>query len=394
MADMPGRPASEPDGRAGGSGNGSEADSGGWGSPVPAEYGSLRAVRSSDAPPGGAGSGAERTDSTPAAERWGVSSLRRRWSASQPGDRTADGSGRDGPAPTLTSVGDRTPGRDSQDQLTDFERMDGSERMDGAGPASTGRDAAGPGADGSSRVHTDGRGSDGRGSDGRGSDGRGTDGRGSDGRGASAAVAGAAILGRTASSYRAPDGEAPLYEPSGDPFPYEGGSDGPVAADLPTEAIPTVGAGAAINAGPGTGLRPGMGGPSAGGPFGPPGARRRPGRRRSRATIRHVDVLTVLRVSLIFYLVVLVVFVVASLFLWLAADTFGSLPSIEKSVRTLFSLKSFTLHPGTVAFYTGASGLVLAVAGTLWNVLLAFMYNLIADVVGGVRVELESFTKE
>lgn len=130
-------------------------------------------------------------------------------------------------------------------------------------------------------------------------------------------------------------------------------------------------------------------------PVRPAGRRpRRPARVRSRATVRHVDVLTVARVSVVFYLVVIVVFVVASLFLWLAADAFGTLPSIEKSVRSLFSLKSFRLHPGTVALYTAAAGVVIAVAGTLWNILLALVYNLIADVVGGVRVELESFTKE
>jgi hypothetical protein len=121
---------------------------------------------------------------------------------------------------------------------------------------------------------------------------------------------------------------------------------------------------------------------------------RRPARVRSRATIRHLDILTVIRVSVIFWLVVLVAFIVASVLLWTAADAFGSLPSIEKSVRTLFSLKSFTLHPGPVAAYTAAGGSVIAVAGTLATIVCAVIYNLIADVVGGVRVELESFNRD
>ncbi|HWE54645.1 MAG TPA: DUF3566 domain-containing protein [Acidimicrobiales bacterium] len=121
---------------------------------------------------------------------------------------------------------------------------------------------------------------------------------------------------------------------------------------------------------------------------------RRPMRIRSRATIRHIDVLTVLRVSLMFWLVILVAFVVASVLLWVSADAFGVLPSIEKSARTLFSLKTFKLHVSTVAFYTGGVGVVLAIAGTIANVLFALMYNLIADVVGGVRVELESLQTE
>lgn len=121
--------------------------------------------------------------------------------------------------------------------------------------------------------------------------------------------------------------------------------------------------------------------------------RRRPVSRtvspRTRATVRHVHVWTVLRVSVIFWLVMLTAVVVASVLLWIFADAFGSLPSIEKSIRTLFSLKSFKLHPGQVAFYTFLGGLVVSIIGTCATVLFAVIYNLIADVVGGVRVELD-----
>lgn len=116
---------------------------------------------------------------------------------------------------------------------------------------------------------------------------------------------------------------------------------------------------------------------------------RRASRIRNRATIRHVDIAAVAKVSLVFYFIVLLVVVVASVLLWYAADAFGTLNSFEKSIRTLFSLKSFTVHPGTVAMYTAAGGVVLAVAGTIANILMACVYNLISDVVGGVRVELE-----
>ena len=126
--------------------------------------------------------------------------------------------------------------------------------------------------------------------------------------------------------------------------------------------------------------------------------RRRPVRRtvspRSRATVRHIDVLTVLRVSVVFWLVMLSAVVVASVLLWIFADAFGSLPSIEKSIRTLFSLKSFKLHPGQVAYYTFLGGLVVSIVGTCANVLFAVIYNLIADVVGGVRVELDHTARD
>ncbi|MBV9660811.1 MAG: DUF3566 domain-containing protein [Acidimicrobiales bacterium] len=139
--------------------------------------------------------------------------------------------------------------------------------------------------------------------------------------------------------------------------------------------------------------------PAAAAPARPPPARAadRPGRAaapsalatRRDATVRHLDMATVAKVSVVFYLIVLVVVVVASMLLWYAADAFGTLTSFEKSIRTLFSLKSFQIHPATVALYTSAGGLVLAVAGTIANVLMALIYNLIADLVGGIRVEID-----
>jgi len=71
-------------------------------------------------------------------------------------------------------------------------------------------------------------------------------------------------------------------------------------------------------------------------------------------------------------------------------DALGSIDSIEKSIKTLFDLKTFTLHPANVAKYTAAGGAVIAVAGTLFNVLAAFTYNLISDAVGGIRFEVVS----
>jgi hypothetical protein len=95
-------------------------------------------------------------------------------------------------------------------------------------------------------------------------------------------------------------------------------------------------------------------------------------------------------VSLVFYFIAAVVILAASLLLWYAADAFGTLPSIEKSIRTLFGLKSFKIHAGAVAGYMALAGLVLGVAGAIASILAALVYNLISDVVGGIRVELEA----
>jgi hypothetical protein len=108
----------------------------------------------------------------------------------------------------------------------------------------------------------------------------------------------------------------------------------------------------------------------------------------SKRTVRHLNVWTVFKVSLAFYFMVLVAVVVASIMLWYVANAFGSIQTIEKSVKTLFDLSKFTIHPSEVVRYTAIGGGVLAVCGTFANVLAAFMYNLISDLVGGIRFDV------
>jgi hypothetical protein len=108
----------------------------------------------------------------------------------------------------------------------------------------------------------------------------------------------------------------------------------------------------------------------------------------SRRRVRHLDVWTVAKVSFVFYLLILVAVVAASVMLWYVANAVGSIQSIEKSVKTLFDLSKFTLHPKSVAIYTSIGGGILAITGTIANILAALMYNLISDLVGGIRFDV------
>lgn len=105
-------------------------------------------------------------------------------------------------------------------------------------------------------------------------------------------------------------------------------------------------------------------------------------------TVTHLDLRSVARVSAVFYGAVFVVMVVASVLLWFIADAAGAVRSIDRSVQSLFGVKSYSLHPGTVAMYACAAGAVVAVAGTAFNVLAAAVYNQVAEVVGGVKVRV------
>jgi hypothetical protein len=108
--------------------------------------------------------------------------------------------------------------------------------------------------------------------------------------------------------------------------------------------------------------------------------------RRTRRVIRRIDAWTVLKLSFLFYLAVALVLMIAGIILWNIASTFNVIHNVEKFIRSLLDLQSFTLKP-RVIFESGAAicGLVV-ILGTGINVLSAVLYNLMSDVVGGVQI--------
>ena len=108
--------------------------------------------------------------------------------------------------------------------------------------------------------------------------------------------------------------------------------------------------------------------------------------RRVRRVIRKIDPWTVLRFSVLFYASMLVVVLVAGTLLWVAASTVGVVDNVEKFIRELFALESFRISGFRLFTASTVGGLVLVLIGTGVNVLMAVVYNLTSDVVGGVEV--------
>jgi hypothetical protein len=107
--------------------------------------------------------------------------------------------------------------------------------------------------------------------------------------------------------------------------------------------------------------------------------------RRTRRVVRKIDVWTVLKMSILFYLCVFLVFMVAGITLWNIADAFNVIASVEKFVRSIFDLQKFTFQASAVLQSSLLGGGVLVLLATGANVLAALLYNLISDVVGGVQ---------
>jgi hypothetical protein len=109
--------------------------------------------------------------------------------------------------------------------------------------------------------------------------------------------------------------------------------------------------------------------------------------RRSRVVVRSVDTWSVLKISLLFYLSVFVVLLVASMLLWAAASAIGIVENIESFMDSI-GFTDFSFEAGQLLRGSALGGAVLVVAGTFGNVVMAVLYNLISEVVGGLRITL------
>jgi hypothetical protein len=136
----------------------------------------------------------------------------------------------------------------------------------------------------------------------------------------------------------------------------------------------------ARRAGPPPGPRPGR----------PAGPRRRPAPapvRTSRVVISRIDPWSVLKVSVLFYLSLCIVLLTAGVLLWAGAASIGVIGNFEGFMDSI-GFTDFELQPAVMLRGAALGGMVLVVAGTFATVLMAALYNLIHDVVGGLRVTL------
>jgi len=111
--------------------------------------------------------------------------------------------------------------------------------------------------------------------------------------------------------------------------------------------------------------------------------------RRVRLVVRRVEPLTVLRFSVLLFATLYLVFLVAGMVLWAAATATGLRENIEKFIGELIASNDFQILGPTMFRASVLGGLVLVVMGTGANVLMAVLYNLISDVIGGITVVFE-----
>jgi hypothetical protein len=110
--------------------------------------------------------------------------------------------------------------------------------------------------------------------------------------------------------------------------------------------------------------------------------------RQAKVVLRKVGPWSVLKISFVFYLCLMVVFLGAMMILYAILGAIGVLDNFTEFLPEIGFGDDFKIH-GDWLFSRGlAIGLGLVVLWTLINVFIVFLYNLLADVVGGIEVTL------
>jgi hypothetical protein len=113
------------------------------------------------------------------------------------------------------------------------------------------------------------------------------------------------------------------------------------------------------------------------------------GPRRARLYVKRVDPWSVMKFAFALSFVLFFVLIVATAVLYLALDSMHVFTSVNKAIADLVpGNNDVKITAGVVIGSAGALGLVMVVLCTALSTLAAFIYNVCADLVGGIEVTL------
>jgi len=114
--------------------------------------------------------------------------------------------------------------------------------------------------------------------------------------------------------------------------------------------------------------------------------RRRLRARKSRRVIRHIDPWSVLTFSVLFHMVVFAALLLSSVIVWNAAIASGMVENVESFIQELGDYETFEINADVMFRAAIVIAGMLTLASSVLVVLLTVVFNLISDLVGGIRV--------
>jgi len=107
--------------------------------------------------------------------------------------------------------------------------------------------------------------------------------------------------------------------------------------------------------------------------------------RRVTRVIRDIDPWSVFKIGLVFHFVVYLILLLSSVLLWSVASATGTIDNIQQFMKS-FGWESFQFKGGQLFVNVMILGLFGVILATALLVLAATVFNLITDLVGGIRV--------
>jgi len=111
---------------------------------------------------------------------------------------------------------------------------------------------------------------------------------------------------------------------------------------------------------------------------------RKPRVRRVTRVVRHVDPWSVFKIAIVANIVLYLIVLTAGVLLWNVAYATGTIDNVERFFES-FGWASFEFNGGEIYHNAWIGGLFVVIGLTGLAVLLATLYNLITDLVGGMR---------
>lgn len=107
---------------------------------------------------------------------------------------------------------------------------------------------------------------------------------------------------------------------------------------------------------------------------------------RQYATIHRVDPWSVLKYSLVLNFSLVIVSMIALTLLWAVVERLGLLDILTQGLAKVELV--FELRPANIGRSVFLLGTMMTIVSSAINVFIAFLYNLISDLMGGIRLEL------